>query len=338
VNSEKGLRLIARLSCLLAAVALIGATMQASAQKRRNASIASAGDVTNTMTIDGIERRYLVRKPVGSASPNAVVLLLHGGGGTAERLIGRESRAAPYRMWNAIADREGLLLVAPQGAKSAKGRGKPGWNDCRNFEDSSQDADDMKFLAALVDKLRRDYRVSGPHNFVVGTSNGGMMALRLAIERPQTFTAVAAVASTMPARSECIEPVRAMPVLMINGTEDSLIPYAGGDIAAQFGGRGAATPVQDSIRVWARLAGGGASPRIVPLPDTDKDDGSRAFREIHATRAGKPYVELIRIDNGGHVEPSRHERYAGFLARLLGRQNGDIEMADEVWAFFAAQK
>lgn len=328
-----GLRILAPLLCLLALTALV----VVGHARQRNADTGD-GYVARTISIDGVERRYLTRNPAGGAAPNAIVLLLHGGGGTAERLIGRESRSAPYRMWNAIADREGLLLVAPQGANSATGRGKPGWNDCRDFEDSGQSADDARFLVALVEKLRRDHRVSGTRNFAVGTSNGGMMALRLAIERPQVFTAVTSVASSMPARSECAAPARAVPVLMINGTEDPLVPYGGGPIATQFGGRGVATPVQDSIRIWARLAGGESSPRIAQLPDTDKNDGTRVFREIHAARTGKPYVELIRIDGGGHVEPSRAQRYAGFVARLLGKQNGDIEMADEVWAFFAAQR
>jgi polyhydroxybutyrate depolymerase len=327
------LRILASLLCLLTLTALVAV---GHTQQRKTDT--SDGYVARTITIDGVERRYLIRKPVGGAAPNAIVLLLHGGGGTAERLIGRESRAAPYRIWNTIADREGVLLVAPQGAKSTTGRGNPGWNDCRDFADSGQDADDVKFLVALVEKLRREHRISGTRNFAVGTSNGGMMALRLAIERPQFFTAVAAVASSMPARSECAAPTHAMPVLMINGTEDPLMPYAGGEIASQFGGRGTAMPVQDSIRIWARLAGTESSPRIAPLPDSDRNDGSRATRERHALRDGKPYVELIRIDGGGHVEPSRAQRYASFVARLLGRQNGDIEMADEVWAFFSSSQ
>jgi polyhydroxybutyrate depolymerase len=128
-----------------------------------------------------------------------------------------------------------------------------------------------------------------------------------------------------------------VPVLMINGTEDPLMPYAGGPIAVQFGGRGEALPVETSIRIWARLAGGSDTPTIAALPDRDADDGTRAQRQTFAVRDGRPVVELIRIDGGGHVEPSARERYARFVARLLGRQSGEIEMADEVWRFFAQQ-
>jgi polyhydroxybutyrate depolymerase len=320
--------LAAILLCLLAASAFADG-------RATRAAATDSGYSTATLLVDGIERRYLVRRPAGGQAPAAIVLLLHGGGGSAEQITGGKSRAAPYRAWNAIADREGLLLVAPQGAIGA--RGKPGWNDCRTLEDSGQDADDVAFLVALVDTLRRAHRVGTPRAFAVGTSNGGMMALRLAIERPQTFTAVASVASSMPARSECAAPTRAMPVLMINGTDDALMPYTGGAIATRFGGRGDALPVDGAIRIWARLAGGRETPAIAPLPDTDPGDGTRAQRQTYAVRNGRPLVELIRIDGGGHVEPSRDERYAGFVARVLGRQSDDVEMADEVWRFFAVQ-
>lgn len=296
---------------------------------------ADTGYTPATLSVNGVERRYLVRRPAGEKPPSAIVLLLHGGGGSAEQITGGRSRAAPYRVWNAIADREGLLLVAPQGANGAGG--KPGWNDCRTLEDTGEAADDVAFLSTLVDTLRREHRVRTPRTFAVGTSNGGMMAMRLAIERPQSFTAIASVVSSMPARSECAAPTRAVPVLMINGTEDALVPWAGGPIAAQFGGRGEALPVETSIRIWSALANGDASPRTIDLPDVDPDDGTRAQRQIFAARNGRPLVELIRIDGGGHAEPSRSQRYARFVARVLGRQSAELETADEVWRFFAAQ-
>jgi polyhydroxybutyrate depolymerase len=312
---------------LLATVAL--------AQTRDRRTAVDTGYTPATLSVNGVERRYLVRRPAGEKPPTAIVLLLHGGGGSAERLTGAAGNAAPYRAWNAIADHEGLLLVAPQGADGAKG--KPGWNDCRPLEDTGESADDVAFLSALVDTLRREHRVRTPRTFAVGTSNGGMMAMRLAIERPQTFTAIASVVSSMPARSECAAPTRAVPVLMINGTDDALVPWAGGPIAAQFGGRGEALPVETSIRIWSRLANGDASPRTIDLPDAAPDDGTRAQRQIFAVRDGRPLVELIRIDGGGHVEPSRSQRYARFVARMLGRQSAELETADEVWRFFAAQ-
>jgi polyhydroxybutyrate depolymerase len=43
---------------------------------------------------------------------------------------------------------------------------------------------------------------------------------------------------------------------------------------------------------------------------------------------------LYKINNGGHAEPSQTERYGNFFLSIVGNQNGDFEMANEIWEFF----
>ena len=65
------------------------------------------------------------------------------------------------------------------------------------------------------------------------------------------------------------------------------------------------------------------------------DGGTIHIERYSGGKAGSEVV-LYEVRGGGHTEPSRSERY-GFLYRLVvGRQNGDMEMADEVWKFFSA--
>jgi len=42
------------------------------------------------------------------------------------------------------------------------------------------------------------------------------------------------------------------------------------------------------------------------------------------------------VVNGGHTEPSIQERYSNLYKLIVGNQNGDIEMAQEIWGFFRA--
>ena len=42
----------------------------------------------------------------------------------------------------------------------------------------------------------------------------------------------------------------------------------------------------------------------------------------------------LKLNNGGHTEPSISERYSSIWLSIVGNQNGDIEMANEVWDFF----
>jgi len=43
---------------------------------------------------------------------------------------------------------------------------------------------------------------------------------------------------------------------------------------------------------------------------------------------------LYRVEGGGHIEPSRRERYTFVWTSFAGTQNGDIESAEEIWQFF----
>jgi polyhydroxybutyrate depolymerase len=334
-----GVRWIAVAATALAALIAVAALAKPRPMDASNAAQTAptrGAYVPGTLGFGGEQRRYLLRLPAGDRAPDAIVVLLHGGGGNIERLTGQGRAAAPYRAWETIADREGLLLVAPQGLDGDKGRRTPAWNDCRSDADSGQTADDAGFLTALVERLQREHSVRTPRTYAVGTSNGGMMALRLAVEHPERFTAVAAIAATMPAGSECAAPTRSVPVLLMHGTEDRFVPWDGGRIAAQVGGRGEALSVAESIAIWTRLADVSPTPAVTALPDLNATDGTRAQREVHATRQGRPQVVLIRIEGGGHNEPSPTQRYSELIARLLGPQSGDLESADTVWRFFQA--
>lgn len=45
-------------------------------------------------------------------------------------------------------------------------------------------------------------------------------------------------------------------------------------------------------------------------------------------------VGLIRVDGGGHAEPSPSRRYPRWITWLIGAQSADFETAEVAWAFF----
>jgi polyhydroxybutyrate depolymerase len=45
-------------------------------------------------------------------------------------------------------------------------------------------------------------------------------------------------------------------------------------------------------------------------------------------------VELILIENGGHVEPSISQKVRPAYELIVGKQNHDFECAEEAWSFF----
>lgn len=276
---------------------------------------------TRTLLIDGAPREYLVREP--SQRPRAIVVLLHGNGGSARALASTE-RPHALHAWHALAEREAVRLVIPEGAPGSEGR--QGWNDCRADADTNPGTNDVKFLRRLIDTEQpRGRRLPV---FVAGTSNGGQMALRVAIEQPRLVRGVAAVIAAMAATSECREPRRAVNVLFISGTADTVLPYGGGVVRVGRVARGSALSAERSIATWAELARAPATGLQVQLPDLDPADSGRVTRVTYlGTRAR---VEQLRVDGGGHMEPT----ITGPRVSWPG-QNRDIETADEMWRFFA---
>lgn len=289
----------------------------------------AGGYVRRSMGEGAEARHYLLRLPPGERAPRPLVILLHGHSGSAARLVGERARAAPYRRWIEIAERERLILAAPDGAKGSDNQ--QGWNDCRGDARTNPATDDVAFLEDMINDIQREWPVDRQRIFVVGTSNGGNMALRMAIERPDLVAGVAAVVAAMPAQSKCTPPQRAVPVLIMNGTGDPLLPFGGGTVGGKGSSRGSVLSTQESVEVWRRLAGARGAVELYSFPDRDTKDESRV------ERASTANVVLYRIVGGGHTEPSIRERYPRLIQRLLGPQNGDIEMADEVWRFFSAR-
>ena len=189
--------------------------------------------------------RLYVPDPL-STKPMAAVLLLHGHGGSVNQLMGLGGKQAPYRLWLPIADREGLMLIIPDGLVG--GDGQQGWNDARNVP-TNPDSNDVDFLGQLIETVAESYPIDFKRLYATGISNGGHMALRLAAEASGKFAAVAAVAAANPDPIFPREPDHAVSVLLMNGTKDRFVPYGGGRMIRD---RGRVQSTEDSIQYWVR--------------------------------------------------------------------------------------
>ncbi len=289
---------------------------------------------TRTLVVDGVSRRYALYVPAAEKpAPYALVLELHGGGVTIEDMTGESGYKTPYKLWMPLADSEGVVVVYPEGLPGAYG--KPTWNDCRGDATVSSQADDVRFIGVLLDHLLATYPIDPRRVYVSGTSNGGLMALRLAVAMPTRLAAVAAVAAAMPARSECPPPTRPLSVLFMNGTRDMHLPYAGGTVSSppkpSFG---TVQSTAASVALWVQVDGASPQPTVDRFPDRDPHDGSTVVRYTYAHGREGTEVVLYRIEGGGHAAPSIAQRYSRLFERRFGRQNHDIEMVQAVWQFF----
>ena len=123
------------------------------------------------------------------------------------------------------------------------------WNGCRAagpYAANTLDVDDVGFMRSIVARLVAEDQADPAAVFATGISNGGHMAIRLALEAPDFVQAVAPIVASLPSEENlaCDDEGVGVAFLLINGTEDPMNPYGGGDVALYgiAGNRGGVQP------------------------------------------------------------------------------------------------
>ncbi len=289
-------------------------------------------------TPDGL-RRYKLLRPAGSEGTMLpAILLLHGHGQFAGFLAGQAAFLGyRTRIWARLAEREGVMLIVPDGVRASDGR--QAWNDCRADSRTNSPADDVGFLTALIDHVIAAEGADPSRIYAFGSSNGGGMVYRLAIEAGLRFAAIGTQSAVLPAHSRCAAPSYPLSVFLTHGTHDPITPYEGGAIAAPgMEGRGAGTSVASTMAVWRELAG---------LPDAEVEyryphiDPADATSTTRYTWGGDPaglQVVFVKVEGGGHTAPALDEVLPQGLRQLIGEQSRDVDIAAEAWAFFRTKR
>lgn len=276
--------------------------------------------VTRKSSYGGSERNYILSTP-GKSGPQPTMLILHGGGMSADSAM-RTTGMEP------VIAREGLVAVYPNGYRRE-------WNDGREARLQARgNSDDVGFIRALMASFVSQ-GISDPKRiYVTGPSNGGMMTLRLLCEAPELFAAAAPIIANLPVDiAQRCNPTRPLPVLVINGTADPLVPYRGGGVG--FGGRrGQVISTDETMARLRRINGCAADKRVERLPDIAPRDGSTVTIESWTNCASGAPVVLYRVDGGGHRIPSKDGIPRPMIDRMLGKENHDFDAAEVIWAFF----
>ena len=304
--------------------------------------LAAAAAVTHASTIDEFSlarpeglRHYLVVQPDKLARSNRpLVILLHGNGSSADMMVGMDSIAG-YRSedWIRLAERERVMLIAPDGSKARNG--KRAWNDCRADAPTNATADDVGFIAELIDTAVSRLGADPERIYVFGSSNGGAMAYRLAIEIAPRLAAIGVQSALMPAQSRCKTPSTPVSVFVTHGTADPVMPYGGGKVGNWvLRERGTGIGAEESVAVWRRLAGFPDAAQSFRIPHLQSSDPTSAVRYVWGHDPARVQVEFLRIDGGGHVPASRNDELPWWLRKLVGNMNRDVDLAEEAWIFF----
>ncbi|GAA0798159.1 alpha/beta hydrolase family esterase [Spirilliplanes yamanashiensis] len=272
---------------------------------------APAGPPATVLTVG--DRPVAVTVPPGyrPGTPAPLLVMLHGYGGTGDR---EEAylRLAPE------AAAAGMLYARPEGTADA--RGERFWNaDPACCDTARTGVDDSAHLRRVIGALQDAYTVDPDRVYLVGVSNGGFMAHRLACDHAGLVAAIVSAAGAGP--STPCRPAAPVSVLQIHGDADSVVGYAGGTV---FGPHpGAVGTVAD----WARRNGCAAATRPGPdldlalsadvqAPGTRPLDGPETRVTSHPGCRPGGHAELWTVAGGDHapaLAPGHARRVVRFL-------------------------
>lgn len=278
-----------------------------------------------TINISGIKREYHLFIPQNYNNA-PVVILFHGHSSDNNKLL----ESTPYKVWLQKAENEHIILVVPNGLYISDN--EKGWNDCRSDALTNSNADDVQFISQVIDDIVIKYKANSKRVFISGSSNGGHMCIKLAQEIPQKITAFASIVASNSVNSDCSNSSIPISALFMNGTQDPNLPFMGGQMV---GNRGEVYSTDETINYWKNRNKTSNTAIVTNFPNINSRDNSSVEKSVYNNGINNTEVILYRIIGGGHTEPSISDRYtAPLVPIILGNQNGDIEMVEEVWAFF----
>ena len=276
--------------------------------------------------IMGARRTYLVHVPPNYSpkKPLPLVVVIHGAFDTA---AGMEK----YSTFSDLADRESFIVMYPNGM------GIFGlfqhWNagHCCG-KAANDDVDDVGFIAAAINDVQVRLQIDPNRIYMVGFSNGGMLAYRFAAERGDILAAVAPLAASIGGRPSedapqwrIPDPVKPLSVITIHGMADDDIVYKGG-VSLHRGGTRTFWSVNESIDFWVRHNG--------CYPNAAETGLNHGHVRIHTWGACRNDTEVVLylMENWGHVWPGRY-----FTAELEEEDPlKDFDAAEVIWNFFKA--
>lgn len=245
--------------------------------------------------------------PPSVADKAPFVLYLHGLGATGAGL-------AKALSVDAVARERKFSWAAPDGDLNSKGQRF--WNAskaCCNLDGST--VSHVERLGALLAAAASHPKVDPKRMYVVGFSNGGFMAHRLACE-VSSVAAVVSIAGAGPAEGEPCAPSHPVAVLQLHGDADEVIRYEGGSALGRV-----TLPrhpsARQSVDGWA--ARNGCKGGMVQAGSLDLEDKLEGA-ETWVGRFGgcsRP-VELWTVRGGSHfiaMGRRAHEHALAFLEK-----------------------
>jgi len=297
---------------LLASACSSGAETSGSGGASSSSAATSSGAATTTggegagrpedpaivKDLQGRTYGLVVPTDLDASKPAPLLVMLHGFS---------PSKTAPQDMdafmrMSPAANKRGILVALPRGTYDAV-LDRYEWNAtdaCCGFD--TPDANDIGYVMAMIDEIASKYKIDEKRIFVVGHSNGGFMAHRLACDQADKIAAIVSLAGATfknPNKCAASAPIS---VLQVHGDVDDTIAYEGGPplgLPALPSAPGAAETVADwAVKNRCGKAPDEGAPAIDLVTDLAAAETTKSV--FPGCEAGVA-TELWTIHGGSHV-------------------------------------
>jgi poly(3-hydroxybutyrate) depolymerase len=191
-------------------------------------------------------------------------------------------------------------------------------------------ADDVAFFNQMLDQLGTKFSVDTSRIYAAGLSEGGFMSMRLGCALGDRFAAVAAVGAAMPKTMICLPP-RPVPVVMMNGTSDPVVPYGGG---TEHNLSLPTISVEDSAKAWAKIDRCEDKPEKSKLSAREKG-GTETKVDTYNGCQQNAQVVLYSLKGAGNTWPGG-EQYE--VEKTIGKTSQDLNANEVIWSFLVTRK
>jgi polyhydroxybutyrate depolymerase len=325
-----------------------------------------AQEATEKVTVADIERSYLVRLPRGYDHDRKypVVVLFHG-------MNQDPSDMSRLTRFDELADKEGVIAVYPAAQHGRwnigvnpevprvagpyrrrrgypgggypgggyPGGGYPGGGYPRRRppdqrpggnQTPTTPADDVEFTNHMLDAIATKYSVDPTRVYAAGLSAGGFMAMKVGCALSDRIAAIGVVGAAMPKKMICL-PSRPVPVVMINGTSDPIVPHGGGK---EHNLQLPVVSVEDTAKAFARDDRCAEKPTHSKLPARAKGGMTTEVDTYDGCHDGAQVVSY-NVKGGGNTWPGG-EQYQ--VEKQIGKTTQDINANEIIWNFMAAHR
>lgn len=282
------------------------------------------------LIIDNIERTFVYHVPKKLTDKPKLIIAYHG-----SKMKAFIMQIFTGHEFDELADiNKNAIIVYPQGYKN-------NWNDCRKqapFPAKQSNIDDVRFTEQIIAFFRKEYQIDTSNIFAVGYSNGGQMVMKLAMQKPEWFKGFAVISANLPTENnnDCIDTKKPVSLLLMNGTNDPINPYEGGEVILDGQSFGSVISTEQNLQHWLNVSDCDSTEKVTAqFPQNKAGNNITAIQKTYLSQATNKQISFIKVINGGHTIPNRNFRIP---IKKIGEINKDVDGPKVIWDFFMMLK